>query len=188
MTAVTPSQLNLAIEGQEDALRELVRQYHDRVYRFGVQVCRDRFDADDAVQQAFIILARRPDVKASGAALPWLMAVVRNACLGMMRIMKGQTRIPLSHAPEALDVLDEALTPEASLERFRLVSEVHEAISALEPMSREIILLRDIEGLSGEEAAQQLGITMAAMKSRLLRARIETRDFILAHRRRGSFQ
>jgi RNA polymerase sigma-70 factor, ECF subfamily len=174
--------LQLAIAGQEDALRELVRRYHDRVYRFGVQACRDRFDADDVVQQAFMTLARRPDVAGSASVLAWLLTVVRNACIGMLRLSNTQQRVPLSLAPEALEISDDALTPEASLERFRLVSQVHKAIADLDEPGREVILLRDIEGLSGEETAAQLKISLASMKSRLLRARNEIKDSILAQR------
>jgi len=80
-----PSVLARAREGDADALDALVRAYHDRVYRFGLRACRSAFDADDAVQEAFIKLARRPDVAADPGALSWLMTVVRNACARLLR-------------------------------------------------------------------------------------------------------
>jgi RNA polymerase sigma-70 factor (ECF subfamily) len=52
--------LGAAARGDDEALATVVRSYHDRVYRFGVRMCRDRYDADDAVQEAFVQLARRP--------------------------------------------------------------------------------------------------------------------------------
>ena len=70
-----------AAAGDDQALAAMVRLHHDRVYRFGLRVCRDPFDADDAVQEAFTRLAVRRDVVADQGALSWLMTVVRNACL-----------------------------------------------------------------------------------------------------------
>src|SRR4051812_45185532 len=69
-----------AARGVDAALALLVRAYHDRVYRFGLRVCQDAYDADDAVQEAFTTLARRRDVARDRGLLSWLMTVVRNAC------------------------------------------------------------------------------------------------------------
>ena len=162
-----------SIAGEPEAISELVRRYHDRVYRFGRSVCRDGFDADDAVQLAFITLARRPDVQQSKGVLPWLMTVVRNACVAMLRPFSK--RVPLS---EGHGIVDEGLSADAALERFELVSQVHAAIAALDADSRAVIVLRDIEGLSGEETAKRLNLHPAAMKTRLHRARLEVRERI----------
>ena len=74
-----------ALKGDSGAISELVKLYHDRVYRFGVRVCRDEFDADDAVQSAFVTLARRPDAQKSPQVAAWLFQVVKNACLTLMK-------------------------------------------------------------------------------------------------------
>lgn len=177
-----PLLLERSIAGDDEALRELVRQYHDRAYRFGRRVCRDGFDADDAVQLAFITLARRPDVQRSNGVLPWLYTVVRNACTAMLRPIASRLSVGLSASRRALDVADEALTPEAALERFQLVSEVHHAIAVLDAASRAVLVLRDIEGLSGEETAKRLGVPLATMKTRLHRARLAVRAHILQRR------
>jgi len=175
----SPAILELSIAGDDEALRELVRLYHDRAYRFGRKVCRDGFDADDAVQMAFIVLARRPDVQRSDGVLLWLYTVVRNACTAMLRPLAIRLREPLSGNREALDVPDTALTPEAALERFELVSQVHAAIAELDVDSRAVLVLRDIEGLSGEETAARLHLAPAAMKTRLHRARLAVRANVL---------
>lgn len=169
----SPRLLEQSIAGDEDALRELVRLYHDRAYRFGRRVCRDGFDADDAVQLAFITLARRPDVQRSDGVLRWLFTVVRNTCVAMLRPF-GR-RVSLSASPRQLDVADHDLTPDAALERFELVSQVHDAIAALDADARAVLVLRDIEGLSGEETARRLNLSPAAMKTRLHRARTAVR-------------
>jgi len=77
------------------------------------------------------------------------------------------------------DVVDDAaLAPDVALERFELVRTVHEAIATLAPDERDVVLLRDLEGLTGEETARALGVTEAAMKSRLHRGRAAVRAFV----------
>src|SRR3954465_6102590 len=108
-----PSALARARAGDVDALDVLVRTYHDRVYRFGLRACRDAFDADDAVQEAFIKLARRPDVVRDPSALSWLMTVVRNTCARMLRPFlhtRPQASLPIADAAE---IAADGLTPEA---------------------------------------------------------------------------
>ena len=153
---------SLAIRDDE-ALAQLMRRYHDRVYRFGNRVCRDPYDADDAVQEAFVKLAARQDVIAHPGALSWLMTVVRNACRRMLR--------PFARREPLGELVDTQPTAQQALERWQLVERVHAAIRTLEPASREVIVLRDLEGLSGEETCAALGLELAAMKTRLHRAR-----------------
>jgi RNA polymerase sigma-70 factor (ECF subfamily) len=159
----------------DEALARLVRTYHDRVYRFGARVCRDDFDADDAVQEAFTKLARRPDVAGTPGVLSWLLTVVRNACRRMLRPFARERQALGERLEDADAVPAEALDPEAALARWRLVRAVHGAIARLDEPHREVLVLRDLEGLSGSETAAALGLTEAAMKTRLHRARAELR-------------
>jgi RNA polymerase sigma-70 factor (ECF subfamily) len=168
--------LRAAATGDDAALAELVRAYHDRVYRFGLRVCRDGFDADDAVQEAFTKLARRPDVARDPSVLSWLMTVVRNACARMLRPFVREKRVLGERVADMDTVPAEAGDPEQALERWRLVHAVHQAIAALDRPSREVLVMRDLEGLSGEEVCTALALTEAAMKSRLHRARKELRQ------------
>jgi RNA polymerase sigma-70 factor, ECF subfamily len=167
--------LRSAAAGDDQALAELVRLYHDRVYRFGLCVCRDAFDADDAVQEAFVALSRRPDVQRHRGLLAWLMTTIRNACLAMMRpFLRERARLG-ERVGNPEDIVD-AMTPDALLDRFRLVQSVHRAIANVPQDQREVLVLRDVEGLSGEEVCARLGISSAAMKSRLHRARAMVRS------------
>lgn len=164
-----------AREGDALALQHLVQTYHDRVYRFGLRACRDGFDADDAVQEAFTKLAVRPDVMRDPSVLSWLMTVVRNTCSRLLRPFLRERRVFGERAE--LDAIEsDALAPDAALERFRLVHAVHQLIAELPREAREVILLRDVEGLTGEETARALGIHEATMKTRLHRARALVRD------------
>jgi len=172
---MSSSLLDAAAHGDDQALAELVRRYHHRVYRFGKRVCRDGYDADDAVQEAFIKLSARPDVAAHPGALAWLFTVVRNACLRLLRPFANGEREPLS----GLEHAEAGATPEDALARFELVRQVHAAIAALEPAQREVLVLRDLEGLSGAATAAALGLTEANMKTRLHRARLALRAALL---------
>ena len=179
MTAARPHRdlLEAAARGDDDALASLVRLHHDRVYRFGLRVCRDGFDADDAVQEAFVKLATRRDVIADQGALSWLMTVVRNACLRWFRKLPRPRRA-LGERREEDEVPATTLPPEAALERWELVRSVHEAIAELDRPHREVLVLRDLEGLSGADTCAALGLETAAMKTRLHRARSLLREKI----------
>jgi RNA polymerase sigma-70 factor, ECF subfamily len=165
-----------AASGDDEALSTLVRAYHDRVYRFGLRVCRDGFDADDAVQEAFSKLAKRPELLRDRSALSWLFSVVRHACLRMLRPFTRDRR----HLGERVDEIDEVahdeLDPQTALERWELVRSVHTAIAQLERPYREVLVLRDLEGLSGAETCRVLGLELALMKTRLHRARSKLRE------------
>jgi RNA polymerase sigma-70 factor (ECF subfamily) len=171
--------LGAAARGDDHALATLVRLHHDRVYRFGLRVCRDGFDADDAVQEAFAKLAMRRDVVADQGALSWLMTVVRNTCIRLLRPFQRQRRA-LGERVEEDELPATDPSPEAALERWELVRSVHAAIAELDRPYREVLVLRDLEGLSGEDTCAALGLEIAAMKTRLHRARSMLREKILS--------
>lgn len=178
-----PDMVAAAARGDDEALTLLVRAYHDRVYRFGQRVCRDGFDADDAVQEAFVALARRPDVARHSGALAWLMTSVRNACLRMLRPFVRERRTLGERLDDADDAAGTALDPQQALERWELVRSVHAAIAALPHPFREVIVMRDLEGLSGEETCRALGLEPATMKTRLHRARQQLRALLQESKR-----
>jgi len=168
-----------AARGDDAALAQLVRAYHDRVYRFGLRVCRDRFDAEDAVQEAFGKLSRRPEVVRDPGALSWLMTVVRHACQRMLRPFLRERRALGERADGAAElegVPSEQSDPQQALERWQLVRAVHAAIALLDRPSREVLVLRDLEGLSSAETCVALGLELNTMKTRLHRARSALRQ------------
>lgn len=178
MTSAQESLALAAAAGDDAALAQLVQAYHQRVYRFGLRVCQNTADADDAVQEAFLRLARRPDVMAREGALYWLFRVVRTLCLLPFRpfVKLWQRRhVPLDEA-EPTELHSPTLDPEEALARWELVQAVHAAIAQLERPYREVLVMRDIEGLSGEETARALGLELGAMKTRLHRARMQLHD------------
>lgn len=182
MTAAMRGEVTAALGGDDEALTALVRSYHARIRRFGQRVCRDADDADDAVQEAFTRLAVRPDVVRHPGALSWLMTVVRNTCARLLRPFHRRRRALGEPIEDIETAASESATAEESLARFELVRTVHAAIDTLPPRSREIVILRDLEGLSGPATCAALGIDLAAMKSRLHRARAELRAELVRRR------
>jgi len=167
-----------AADGDAAAIAELVRAHHARVYRFGLRVCRDGFDADDAVQEAFGTLARRPEVARDPSVLSWLMTVVRNACARLLRPFIREKRVLGERVVDVDAIPTEHGNPERAAEQSRLVQAVHQAIASLDRASREVLVMRDLEGRSGVEVSAALGLTTPAMKTRLHRARKELRRLL----------
>lgn len=177
--------LGAAARGDDEALTRLVRMYHDRVYRFGLRVCRDGWDADDAVQEAFAKLARRPEVVKDPGALAWLMTVVRHVCMRLLKPFARERRTLGQRLDDADSVPSDAEDAQQALERWELVRSVHAGIAALDRPYREVLVMRDLEGLSGDETCRALGLELASMKTRLHRARAQLREQILRDALRG---
>jgi RNA polymerase sigma-70 factor (ECF subfamily) len=177
--------LAAAARGDDEALSQLVRAYHDRVYRFGLRVCRDGWDAEDAVQEAFAKLARRPEVVKDAGALAWLMTVVRHACMRMLKPFARERRTLGQRVDDAEAVPADTEDAQQALERWELVRSVHAGIAALDRPYREVLIMRDLEGLSGDETCRALGLELASMKTRLHRARAQLREHVLRDAVRG---
>lgn len=170
---MTGDPLLAAARDDDEALAVLVRAHHLRVHRFGLRVCRDAGDADDAVQEAFARLVMRPEVVRHPGALSWLMTVVRNACLRLLRPFLRERRVLGERSDEEVRAND--TDPQQALERWELVQAVHAAVATLDRDHREVLVMRDLEGWTGEETAAALGLELATMKTRLHRARSKLR-------------
>jgi RNA polymerase sigma-70 factor (ECF subfamily) len=170
--------LAAAQAGDLAALNRLVATHRQGVYRFGLQVCRTTEDAEDAVQETLWAATRAIHAFRGTASsiASWLFTMVRRECL---RLIDGHRRRPvgLDGAEDTFpgDVVD----PEDAAAVLRRTELLAEALSSLDPVHREVVLLRDIEELSAPEAAAQLGISVDALKSRLHRARVNLREHVL---------
>jgi RNA polymerase sigma-70 factor (ECF subfamily) len=171
--AESESLLTAAQRGDRAALETLLSRHRKTVFRYGLRYCASTEDAEDAVQETLWAAARAIGTFRRAAAITtWLFAIVRNKCHRMLRSH--------DHADADLaDVLDQIPDParsaedEAATARIRQI--LAEALARLEPNHREVILLRDVEGFTAPEAADRLGLTVQALKSRLHRAREQLR-------------
>ena len=165
--------LSAARGGDRPALEALLQRYQARIYRYGLRMCGDPDDARDVLQDTMLALARRVgSLQAAGALPTWLYTVARRFCIKRRR---G------GPAPHSLDASAETLAdpgrgPEEWVASRQIETALADAIAALNPQQRDVLVLRDVEGLSAAETASVLGIRVAAVKSRLHRARVALRD------------
>lgn len=162
------------IAGDAAAIDELFRCTHEALTRYLRGRCGNAADADDALQNTFENATRFLDgYRGDATPRSWLFRVAANACTRMRRGKKNTASIHVSVEDRAL-IDERSPDPEARLTSRADV--VLAAVAALDPVDRTVILLRDGQGLSAKEAAAQLGLSEAAVKSRLFRARKSVRE------------
>ncbi|MFC0625047.1 RNA polymerase sigma factor [Kribbella deserti] len=156
--------------GDVDSIAALVSGAHPNVRRFAHSLCATPEDAEDAAQEALIILYRKiGTLRASSALASWMFRIVRNECLRRARTVLRPHPTPTAAASSACSAEDEVL------QRLE-ASKVAAAIAELPADQRRVLIMRDVQGLSGRMVADALGLTTAAMKSRLHRARATVRQ------------
>jgi RNA polymerase sigma factor (sigma-70 family) len=159
-----PSELviSAAQQGDPRAIAILLDGSHAHVRRFARTLCATPEDAEDAAQEALIILYRKIGTLRVAAALAsWMFQIVHNECI-------RRTRVALRRPPPSAAV--EVSAEEAALTHLE-VERIVDCIAALPADQRAVLVLRDIHGMSGAATAQSLGLSKAAMKSRLHRGR-----------------
>jgi RNA polymerase sigma-70 factor, ECF subfamily len=184
MTPALPdADLAAAQTGDLSALNRLIAAHRQGVYRYGLHVCRTTEDVEDAVQETLWAATRaiRTFRGTASSIASWLFAIVRRECLRLLEVHR--------RAPQPLDgneeVFTEVIDPSDAIALRQRVELLAGALSDLDPLHREVILLRDIQELSAPEAAMQLGISIGALKSRLHRARVNLRDHVARRSQRA---
>ncbi|MER5809369.1 sigma-70 family RNA polymerase sigma factor [Streptomyces sp. NPDC002033] len=172
-----------AQRGDAEALTALVYGSYPHVQRFARTLCATPQDAEDAAQEALIILYRKIGMlRASGALASWMFRIVRNECLRRTRALlpRGTAAAQGRHEPpDAYEAYEAGGTARSAEEDvlLRLEAErVGAAVAALPADQRQVLVMRDIQGLPGRTVADRLGLSTAAMKSRLHRARSAVRE------------
>jgi len=179
---VTPDSALVAAakSGDRQALEALLGRHQARVYRFGKKMCRDDEDAADVLQETLLAAARTlPEFREASSVSTWLYTIARSFCIKRRRTSKFAPASveSLDQVGEhAVTVADPARSPEEAAAGKQLQAALDGAIDALEPMYREVLVLRDVEGLPAAEVAEALGLTVEAVKSRLHRARMAVRE------------
>ncbi|HEX9401907.1 MAG TPA: sigma-70 family RNA polymerase sigma factor [Anaeromyxobacter sp.] len=176
--------LERARAGERAALEELLERHQRRVYRFGLKMCRDPEDAKDVVQDTLLAVARTvKDFRGASSVSTWLYTIARSFCIKKRRRSKfapEQEESLDAREPglEARQVVDPSRAPDEALAGRQIEGALERAIAGLDPMYREVLVLRDVEGLSAAEVAEVMGLTVEAVKSRLHRARIAVREAV----------
>ena len=180
-----------AASGEDAAFESLVRHFEGMVYSFALQSLRRREDAEDATQEVFLKLWRTLGTWRDEASVKtYIMRIARNTVIDMIRRRNSHPTDSLTvedddNEERQLDIADTDTTsnPAADYARREQIEAVRRAIDELPPDHRELIILRDINGLSYDEIAEATGLYPGTVKSRLSRAReklkniLKTRNF-----------
>jgi RNA polymerase sigma-70 factor (ECF subfamily) len=161
-------------QGDELAWEMLVRQYQSRIFGIACTYVHDRDEARDLSQEIFVRVYRNLDgCKDAARFLPWLVRIARNASIDHLRRRKA--RPPARDIPveDAFRLVSTDPLPDEDLERRSRLRIVELALQCLSEINREIILLKDMQGLALEEIAQMLNLPLGTVKSRSSRARVE---------------
>jgi RNA polymerase sigma-70 factor, ECF subfamily len=170
-----------AQEGDRAAFRKLFDLYHRRVYQMAVAMLRHPQDAHDVVQEAFVRVHRHlPDFQGNSSFYTWLYRISMNLVYDQLRRRKAQRAVDfddtIGRAEDGGDtsnltpVIDGA-DPGRSHARKELASEIQAALATLPEHHRQVILLREVEGLSYEEIAKIMNVPKGTIMSRLFHAR-----------------
>jgi len=174
-------------QGDPKAMNDLVNQYEQRLYNFGLRMCGQKEDAEDIIQDTFLSAFRYLDSFREETRLKnWLFKIAANACFRKRRKKKCEPdrelsledMVPGEGAAGQYDIPDWDNDPSKHLLRGELKQVIDEAVHALPPMYRMVFNLRDMEGFSTEETAAIMELTPQAIKTRLHRARLFLRKTI----------
>ncbi|MGW0885719.1 RNA polymerase sigma factor [Streptomyces sp. NPDC002671] len=163
--------IKAAQDGDVPSLTTVVMKSQPHVRKFAISLCASPQDAEDAAQEALIILYRKiGTLRATGALASWLFRIVRNECLRQVRLLVSRSD-DASAEPEASEEPSAEDRVLHGLEMERIAA----AVCALPRDQRQVLIMRDVQGLPGKTVAHSLGLSNAAMKSRLHRARAALR-------------
>ncbi len=175
--------VNLARDGDTSAFEQLVSRYERKIYRLARHITDSESDAEDVLQETFLKAYGHLDgFQGNSKFYTWLVRIAVNESLMKLRKRKSGRTVSLD---EPSDNGDEPLVrevavwegnPEEQYSNEELRSILEKAIQSLKPAFRTVFVLRDVEELSTEETAAALDLSIPAVKSRLLRARLELRE------------
>jgi RNA polymerase sigma-70 factor (ECF subfamily) len=189
---VSPSQAGLldeatilaqAREGDTAAFGELIRRYEAKIFRLAQHITQNREDAEDVLQETFLKAYEHLDqFQGNSKFYTWIVRIAVNQALMKLRKRKSDKSVSID---ETIDTGEDTVAreiaawdedPEQRYSREELNKILETAIDSLAPPYRAVFLLRDVDDLSTEETAEALDLSIPAVKSRLLRARLQLRD------------
>lgn len=176
-----------AAQGDQDAFARLLELHQNKVYGLTLRLVGSPEDAMELTQETFFNAWRGlPNFHADSKFSTWLYRLATNAAIDFLRREKRRknlSTIPLStddDSDRVLDIPDQRFTPQSQLERQELQEAVHRGLGQLSDEHRQVLVLRELNGLSYTEIAQVLGIEEGTVKSRIFRARLALRNILLA--------
>src|SRR5512133_4141098 len=180
--------VNAARKGDMAAFEELVRRYDRNVFRIAQHITQNREDAEDVVQDAFLKAYQNlGQFQGQSKFYTWLVRIAVNEALMRLRRRRPERMVALDEDVKTeedslpREIADWSPNPEQQYTQGELKDILSRTIQGLPASFRTVFVLRDVEGLSTEETAEMLGLSVPAVKSRLLRARLQLRDRLTKH-------
>lgn len=180
--------IRAAQQGDSRAFDRLIHRYQAQIYRAMTRACANPDLAADVLQEAMIRAFRvLPQFRGDASFATWLFRIARNLCVRKQQQMTAHPTIsldqPLGEDEEAESLLRHMIDPAAKNPQQIVLDEeirqkVREAVDKLPANLREVLILRDMEDLSNQETAERTGLTVAAVKARLHRARALLREHL----------
>lgn len=173
------------LKGDANAFEHLVHAYEKTVYNLALRTLGNREDAEDVTQEAFLKAYRSLDsYRGDSKFSVWLYRIVSNLCLDLLRSRQRKPTQSLTVEDDdgeigELEISDEHFSPEKLLDRKLTRESVQRGLSALPDDARQILLLRELQGMSYEEIGQALDLEPGTVKSRIFRARKRLCAFLL---------
>ncbi|PYT32775.1 MAG: RNA polymerase subunit sigma-24 [Acidobacteria bacterium] len=169
--------------GDAKAFSELLRRYEGKIFRLALHITQNREDAEDVLQEAFLKAYEHLDqFQGQSKFYTWIVRIAVNQALMKLRKRKSDRSVSLD---ETIDTGEDTVAreiaawdenPEQRYSREELNQILSSAVDDLAPIYRAVFVLRDVDELSTEETAEALNLSVPAVKSRLLRARLQLRD------------
>jgi len=189
-----PTLVAEARAGSAEAFTTLVKQYDRYIYRLALNITGNQQDAEDVLQETLLKAYTKMD-QFHGDSLfyTWLVRIgVNEALMRLRKRSSDKNTVSLDEPVEAegkspvlREIEDWADNPEKRYAKLELGKILNETVQRLEPQFRTVFILRDVEDFSTEETAKMMGLSVPAVKSRLLRARLQARELLNRYFRKG---
>ena len=169
--------------GNYAAFEELVNRYEKKIYRLGMNITGNPEDAEDVLQDAFLkAFEHLPDFREDSRFYTWIVRIAVNEALMKLRKRRTSREVPMEDSQDengevlVREFADWKPNPEQQYAQTELDQILQGAMRTLTPGFRTVFYLRDVEGLSTEETAELLNLSIGAVNARLFRARLRLRE------------
>jgi RNA polymerase sigma-70 factor (ECF subfamily) len=183
MAEVTDAQLiELVKKGDAKAMDQILARHENKIYRFGLRMCGNEDDARDVLQETLLAAFKNLGTfRGDSQISTWLYQVARSFCIKQRRRREGEpARLESMEGSEVKALATDSTALDSKAHAREVGHVIQAAMNTLQEEHREALVLRDVEGLSAEEAADVVGIEVGALKSRLHRARIQLKQSLSA--------